>query len=101
MNEFSLKLKQLHLIQVYPAASRQVVVAALEPDDAVFIHRMPFGIEASVAKREETFALPAELRDFGGCLGLLIKEHLQLGQFFFSGQPDVVTQSLYLLLELG
>ena len=62
---------------------------------------MPLGIKTTVAESKESFALPPKLGDFGSGLCLLVEEHLQLGQFAFGCQPNIVAQSFDLLLELG
>ena len=100
IDKLALELEELHIIAIYQAAAGQIEVPCLQTHDAVFIHRMPLGIETTVAESKEAFALPPQLGNFGSGLGLLIEEHLQLGQLSFGCQPNVVTQSFDLLLEL-
>ena len=72
VDEFPLELKELHVVAVDGAAAGQVVVSVLQPDNAVLVSGMPFGVEGSVAEGEEPLTLPAQLCDFDGGLGLLV-----------------------------
>ena len=62
---------------------------------------MPLRIKTSVTEGKEPLPLPAKLCHLKCSLGLFVKEHLQLCEFFFSGQPDIIAEAFYLLLELG
>ena len=99
MDKLPFELEELHVVAIDGAAAGQVEVPVLQPDDAVLVSSMPFGVEGSIAEGEESLTLPAQLRHLNGGLGLLVKEHLQFGQFFLCGQPDEVADALHFDFE--
>ena len=101
MDKLPFELEELHVVAVDGAAAGQVVVPVLQADDAVFVRRMPFGVEGSVAEGEEPLTLPAQLRHLNGGLGLLVEEHLQLGQFFLGGKPYKVAEAFHFYFKFG
>ena len=56
-------------------------------------------IEDAVAEGKEAFVLPTELRDWFSRFSSFIEELLEASQLFLFCQPDIVTDTLYLLFE--
>ena len=80
---------------------RQIEVALVaQAHDSKVVHFMPCTtIEDAVAEGKEAFVLPTELRDWFSRFSSFIEELLEASQLFLFCQPDIVTDTLYLLFE--
>ena len=101
VDEVPLKLEELGVIPVDRRKCRQIVVALFsQTHDTEVIHRMPFGVENTVAEGEEALALPSELAYLHSRLGGEIKKPFQCHKLIVLCEPKVIAESFYALFEL-
>ena len=102
MHKATLKLIELRIIGIYLRERRQIEIAnVLKSYDTEVIDSMPFGREHPISEGIKALSLPTELVNSNSCFRRFIEEHLQFSKLFLFGEPHEITQTLYLLFELG
>ena len=102
MHKLTLKTEIVSVFLINLREGWQVVVTLLvQVYDTILVDftELP-SIADAVAKGIEAFLVPAELLDLGCCLGLFVKEALQLNEFLLASFPDEIAERFEFLAEL-